>query len=149
MESRSYMFSTAKKRSTLLESKGLEYCICYVDSRRRMQIPPVCVSPKRNAPINSTVSQIACKRTQLTLMYASISEKNYSSAESLDLERPTQIPTTIIDINKKNMDHSIQKIIIHYNHFFIRKLLFTCRITPFTPSPMYKLFVPTESDLLC
>jgi hypothetical protein len=32
METRSYMFSTAKKRSTLLENKGIEYLVGDVGS---------------------------------------------------------------------------------------------------------------------
>lgn len=49
MESRSYMFATAKKRSTLLSAKGIEYvfnniqipkrrfkCTSYVNCQKRM-----------------------------------------------------------------------------------------------------------------
>ena len=53
MESRSYMFSTAKKRSTLLESKGIEYLLLYLDSQKKIPMPHVCVLQRRNAQMNT------------------------------------------------------------------------------------------------
>ena len=59
MESRSYMFSTAKKRSTLLESKGIEYELCDVGFQEMIQTHPVCVSQERNAQMNTLTIPLA------------------------------------------------------------------------------------------
>lgn len=44
MESRSYMFSTAKKRSTLLENKGIEYLRSYAGSHETTNPRRACLS---------------------------------------------------------------------------------------------------------
>jgi len=50
MESRSYMFSTARKRSTLLQNKGIEYIQKYIRFPREDNHAPRMLIVKKECP---------------------------------------------------------------------------------------------------
>ena len=111
MESRSYMFSTAKKRSTLLESKGIEYESIYADSRKKIPVLPACVFPRRNAQMSTIATWIVSQRMLLILTCVFLWETSCSCVAGQDSRRQTLTLTMIIDLNKAISKHNYKIIL--------------------------------------
>ena len=112
MESRSYMFSTAKKRSTLLENKGIEYPPKYVDSRERTKERHACLSSKNNVLPNMMPSCLVSNLTPESQKIAHPSVKNYLNAEKEASKR--QIPTQTILIDQEVNINLINKYVLPF-----------------------------------
>jgi hypothetical protein len=97
MESRSYMFSTVKKKSTLLENKGIEYCFIHSGFLGKIHQHHACVSSRKNVLQSSTPTWTASRKTQERLKTATNIDRNCSNVESLVSKRPMPIPITPID----------------------------------------------------
>jgi hypothetical protein len=97
MESRSYMFSTAKKRSTLLENKGIEYPRKYVDSHERTKELHACLSSKKNVLLNMMPSWHVSKLTPENPKIALPSVSLFSNAEKEASKKQILTRTILID----------------------------------------------------
>lgn len=91
------MFSTAKKRSTLLENKGIEYLPVYSGSLATTRQLLAC-SLSRNSVLQSTrPSCLACRTTRASLKTVWRCVRRCSSAARQDSRRPTPTQNTSID----------------------------------------------------
>ena len=97
MESRSYMFSTAKKRSTLLESRGIEYFPLYPGFPGRPPPHPASLSARRNAQTSTASSWSASRPTARTPRSARPSRRSSLSAADPRSGRRTPTSRTPID----------------------------------------------------
>ena len=97
MESRSYMFSTVKKKSTLLENKGIEYKSSNADFLEKILQHHACALSRKNV-LPSMISTWTVLRKILEKLKTVLSfDRKCSTAESLVSKKP--MLTLIIPID--------------------------------------------------
>ena len=91
------MFSTAKKRSTLLENKGIEYELVYVGFLEKTHLLPACLSSKKSALPSTMPSWAAWIPIPESLKTVCLCVKLCSSAERQASRRLTPTLNTHTD----------------------------------------------------
>ena len=91
------MFSTVKKKSTLLENKGIEYISAYVGFLEKIPQHPACASSRKNVLPSLMSTWAALKKILEKLKTVSSSDRKCSSVESLVSRKP--MLTLIIPID--------------------------------------------------
>ena len=91
------MFSTAKKRSTLLENNGIEYELVYVGFLEKTHLLPACLSSKKSALPSTMPSWAAWIPIPESLKTVCLCVKLCSSAERQASRRLTPTLNTHTD----------------------------------------------------